>query len=101
MTCMLFTTFPFCDFILPLLLVFRLTTLAESVLSWSFINVHLPKKLISVFETDQNPSHRPGAPWKDVVLDPEIAKMFFELHMKVRHDSELSHHTMNCLVQVC
>ena len=34
-------------------LVLRLTTLAESVLSWSFINVHLPKKLISVFETDQ------------------------------------------------
>jgi len=81
-------------------LVLRLTTLAESVLSWSFINVHLPKKLISVFETDQNPSLRPGAPWKDVVLDPEIAKMFFELHMKVRHDSELSHHTMNCLVQL-
>ena len=81
-------------------LVLRLTTLAESVLSWSFINVHLPRKLISVFETDQNPSLRPGAPWKDIILDPAIAPLFFSLHMKVRHDSELSHHTLNCLVQL-
>jgi hypothetical protein len=27
-------------------LIFRLTTLAEAVLSWSFINVNLPKKLV-------------------------------------------------------
>ena len=35
-----------------------------------------------------------------MILNPEISKLFFELHMKVRHDSELSHHTMNCLVQL-
>ena len=24
----------------------------------------------------------------------------FQLHMKVRHDSELAHHTLNCLIQL-
>jgi hypothetical protein len=32
-----------------------------------------------VFEADQNPSLRPGAPWKDTILDPEIAKLFFQV----------------------
>ena len=41
-------------------LVLRLSTLAENILSWSFISINLPKKLISVFEADQNPSLRPG-----------------------------------------
>lgn len=60
-------------------LVLRLCTLAESVLSWTFINVHLPKKLISVFESDQNPSLRPGAPWKDTILQPSIVQLFFQV----------------------
>ena len=81
-------------------LTLRLTTLAEAVLSWTFINVNLPKKLISVFESDQNPSLRPGATWKDTILDPSITRLFFDLHMRVRHDSELSHHTINCLIQL-
>ena len=81
-------------------LILRLTTLAEAVLSWTFINVNLPKKLISVFESDQNPSLRPGATWKETIFDPTIPQLFFDLHMRVRHDSELSHHTINCLVQL-
>ena len=60
-------------------LVLRLSTLAEHILSWSFISITLPKKLISVFEADQNPSLRPGASWKDVILNPEIPKLFFEV----------------------
>ena len=81
-------------------LILRLTTLAEAVLSWTFINVNLPKKLISVFESDQNPSLRPGTTWKETIFDPTIPQLFFDLHMRVRHDSELSHHTINCLVQL-
>ncbi len=60
-------------------LVLRMTTLAESVLSWTFINVNLPKKLISVFEADQNPSLRPGATWKETILQPSIPKLFFQV----------------------
>ena len=70
-------------------LVLRLSTLAESILSWSFISINLPKKLISVFEADQNPSLRPGASWKETILNPQIPELFFELHLKIRHDSEL------------
>ncbi len=81
-------------------LVLRLTTLAESVLTWTFINVNLPKKLISVFESDQNPSLRPGPTWKELILEPAIVELFFQLHLKVRHDAELSHHALNCLVQL-
>ena len=60
-------------------LVLRLCTLCENVLSWTFINVNLPKKLISVFETDQNPSLRPGAAWKDTILQPSIVQLFFKV----------------------
>ena len=47
-------------------LLLRLSIITETVLTWTFINVNLPKKLISVFESDQNPSLRPGAAWKEV-----------------------------------
>ena len=66
----------------------------------SALKINLPKKLISVFESDQNPSLRPGATWKETIFDATIPQLFFDLHMRVRHDSELSHHTINCLVQL-
>ena len=100
-------------------LVRRLTVISETVLSWTFINVNLPKKLISVFESDQNPSLRPGAAWKEVsnntisglnntsschslqvMLDPSLVSFFFSLHWRVREDDIISHHTLNCLVQL-
>ena len=39
-------------------LVLRLIMLTESILSWSFITITLPKKLVSLFEADINPSFR-------------------------------------------
>ncbi len=63
-------------------LLLRLIKLAESVLSWTFININLPKKLISVFEADQNPSLRPGAPWKETILQPGIIQLFFKVNPK-------------------
>ena len=67
-------------------LVRRLTVISATVLSWTFINVNLPKKLISVFENDQNPSLRPGAAWKEVILDPSLVSFFFDLHWRIRTD---------------
>jgi len=78
----------------------RLTIISETVLTWTFINVNLPKKLISVFESDQNPSLRPGAAWKEVMLDPTLVSFFFDLHWRVRTNESISHHTLNCLVQL-
>jgi len=82
------------------LLLRRLTVIAETVLTWTFINVNLPKKLISVFESDQNPSLRPGAAWKDVMLDPGLVSFFFDLHWRVRTEESIAHHSLNCLVQL-
>ena len=45
-------------------LVRRLVIISETVLSWTFIALNLPKKLISVFESDQSPSLRPSPAWK-------------------------------------
>ena len=78
----------------------RLIIISETVLSWTFINVNLPKKLISVFEADQNPSLRPNVAWKEVMLDTSLVSFFFDLHWRVRTDDVLSHHTLNCLVQL-
>jgi len=43
------------------LLIGRLLAIAESILTWFFVpSTMLPKRLIGVFEADQNPSLRPG-----------------------------------------
>lgn len=43
------------------LLLSRLLAIAESILNWYFVPMTmLPKRLIGVFEADQNPSFRPG-----------------------------------------
>ena len=53
-----------------------------------------------MFGADQNPSVWPGAIWKELMLQPTIIKLYFELHLKVRHVSELAYHTLNCLMQL-
>jgi len=78
----------------------RLAYIAETVLTWTFINVNLPKKLISVFESDQNPSLRPGAAWKEVMLEPSLVTFFFDFHWRVRTNEDISHHSLNCLTQL-
>jgi len=78
----------------------RLTTIAETVLTWTFINVNLPKKLISVFEADQNPSLRPPQAWREVILETGLVSFFFDLHWRVRGCDSICHHSLNCLVQL-
>jgi len=78
----------------------RLVMIAEAVLSWTFINVGLPKKLISVFESDQSPSLRPGVAWKEILLDPSLVAFMFDFHWRIRSNSNIAHHTLNCLVQL-
>ena len=56
--------------------------------------------MISVFESDQNPSLRPGAAWKDIMLDPSLVAFFFDLHWRVRVSPTIAHHTLSCLVQL-
>ena len=65
-------------------LVHRLVTKAEIVLTWTFINVNLPKKLISVFEADQNPSLRPS----DYISDTSGFHRMRSLYMVARKDKD-------------
>ncbi|XP_068202365.1 LOW QUALITY PROTEIN: exportin-4-like [Palaemon carinicauda] len=81
-------------------LLMKLLLIAETTLTWSFISLHLPKRLMSVFEQDQNPSLRPGQQWRETFLDPTIVQLFFKLYWRVREDWELGHHALNCLVQL-
>ncbi|XP_067013326.2 exportin-4 isoform X2 [Anabrus simplex] len=81
-----------------------LLSITEGVLTWGFISANLPKRLIgvfeSVYESEQSPALRLGPHWREVILDPNVINLFFTLHWKVRNDKMLSHHTMNCLVQL-
>jgi len=78
----------------------RLVVISETVLSWTFINVNLPKKLISVFEADISPSLRPGLAWKEIIVEPGLTTFMFDLHWRVRSSPSIAHHTLNCLVQL-
>ena len=63
----------------------KLITIAENILTWSFISLHLPKRLMSVFEQDQNPSLRPGQHWRETFMDSSILQLFFKVsHIKER-----------------
>ena len=53
-----------------------------------------------MFETDQNPSLRPSAAWKEIMLDPALVAFFIDLHWRVRVSPHISHHTLGCLVQL-
>ncbi|XP_063590971.1 exportin-4-like [Penaeus indicus] len=82
-------------------LLLKLLVIAETTLTWFFLNNYsLPKRLMSVFEQDQNPSLRPGQQWRETFLDPAIVQLFFKLYWRVRGDWELGHHALNCLVQL-
>ncbi|XP_063862647.1 exportin-4-like [Scylla paramamosain] len=81
-------------------LLLKLLVIAETTLTWSFISLQLPKRLMSVFEQDQNPSLRPGQQWRETFLDPAIVQLFFKLYWRVREDWNLGHRALNCLVQL-
>ncbi|XP_046399517.1 exportin-4-like [Ischnura elegans] len=82
----------------------HLLSIAQSVLSWGFISSYLPKRLIGVFESvldsEPSPALRLGASWKDIILDPNVINLFFEIHWKVRENPDLSHLSLACLTQL-
>ncbi|XP_011647101.1 exportin-4-like isoform X1 [Pogonomyrmex barbatus] len=80
-----------------------LLSIVESILTWSFIYVNLPKRLYymcEVNESGNSPPLRLHIQWQDIVLDPAILDLFFTLYWKVRNNPQLAHHAMNCLIQL-
>ncbi|XP_013778949.1 exportin-4-like [Limulus polyphemus] len=75
--------------------------MAEQVLTWNFqLAMLLPRKLIGLFEAQQNPTLRPNSEWKEILLDPTILELFLKLHWQVRDNPDLCHHTLQCLNQL-
>lgn len=82
----------------------HLLSISEAVLNWGFISANLPKRLIGVFEavyeSDHSPSLKLAPQWKDVILDPNLINLYFDVHWKIRDDPTLAHHSLSCLVQL-
>ncbi|XP_054273696.1 exportin-4-like [Macrosteles quadrilineatus] len=82
----------------------HLLSISDTILNWGFISAHLPKRLIGVFEVvfeaDSSPSLKLGPRWKDVILDPNLTNLYFDIHWKIRDNPTLAHHSLSCLVQL-
>ena len=81
----------------------QLLCIAESVLTWGFIHMHLPKRLVGVFEgvyeSDNSPALRLNHIWYDIAMNEKVLDLFFTMYYKVRTNPQLAHHARNCLVQ--
>ncbi|CAG9772928.1 unnamed protein product [Ceutorhynchus assimilis] len=64
----------------------------------------LPKRLIgifeSVFESDLSPALRLNTTWAEIMFNPDLLPLMFQIFWKVRDIDELAHHSLNCLVQL-
>nr|XP_023018498.1 exportin-4-like [Leptinotarsa decemlineata] len=84
-------------------LVGHLLKITEKVLTWGYVSPILPKRLIgiyeSVFESDAAPSLKLTESWSEIILNPELLPLMFQIYWKVRDSDHLAHHSMACLVQ--
>lgn len=76
----------------------------ELILTWSFISVMIPKKIINICETvaktNQAPPLRLSIIWENVILDPTLLDIFFYIYWKVRDNVTLQTKALTCLVQL-
>lgn len=82
----------------------QLLTIVETILCWGQVSPLLPKRLIGAFEaiheSEGAPALRLSANWRDTILQPELISLFFEIHMYVRGNPDLSNASITCLVQL-
>ncbi|CAB3362620.1 Hypothetical predicted protein [Cloeon dipterum] len=84
-----------------------LLSITSSVLCWGFISashILFIILLIGIFETvyesDQTPALRLISSWKDIIVDEKLISCFFQVHWKVRENTDLSHYSLMCLAQL-
>lgn len=81
-----------------------LLSIADSILCWGFIQSNVPKRLISVFETiyecEQPSSLRLSNQWKDIMLNPDLLRLFFTVHWNVRQYPDMLQSSLNCIMQL-
>ncbi|XP_050303782.1 exportin-4-like [Anthonomus grandis grandis] len=82
----------------------HLLQITERVLTWGYVSPILPKRLIgiyeSVYESDQAPSLKLSNAWAEIMFNPDLIPLMFQIYWKVRDTDELAHHALNCLVQL-
>jgi hypothetical protein len=58
----------------------RLLAISESVLSWSFVpSMAFGKRLVGLFEAEQNPPFKPGCDWLNMLLGSDVPELFFKV----------------------
>ncbi|KAK7107901.1 hypothetical protein V1264_015733 [Littorina saxatilis] len=80
----------------------RVLSISEQILSWEFTPRH---NYTRVYPTgsctgSNNVSLRPNEAWREVLLGDATLPLFFRIHKKVRHNAEMSHHSLMCVSQL-
>ncbi|CAH1119298.1 unnamed protein product [Phaedon cochleariae] len=82
----------------------HLLKITETVFTWGYVSPILPKRLIgiyeSVYESDASPALKLTNTWSEVILNPDLLPLMFQIYWKVRDSDQLAHHSLNCLVQL-
>lgn len=78
----------------------RLLFITESVLCWEFTPKLSYRRHVGTFEMNENVSLKPDESWRPTLLDTNMLQLFFNIHKKVRHNSDMSHHSITCISQL-
>lgn len=78
----------------------RMLAIIEQVLSWHFIPKHATRRINDAVLRNQSISFKPPLLWSDMVLDKKLVNMMFTIHRKIRFNSEMAHHSLQCLSQL-
>ncbi|OWF40176.1 Exportin-4 [Mizuhopecten yessoensis] len=77
----------------------RMLSISEQVLCWEFVP-KAARRHVGSFEMNQNIPLKPNEKWRDTLMDKTVLILFFKIHRKVRHNSEMAHHSTQCLTQL-
>ncbi|XP_052239002.1 exportin-4-like isoform X2 [Dreissena polymorpha] len=79
----------------------RFLGITEQVLCWEFSSkMNLFRRNVGMFDTNQNVTLKPRDSWRDTLLDASLTHLIFRIHQKVRHNSEMATHSIQCLTQL-
>ena len=78
----------------------RFLSITEHCLSWEFLPRHMPRRYVGSFLSNHAVSFKPPPTWRDTVLDKGLLHLMFQIHSKVRFNSEMAHHSLQCIAQL-
>ncbi|KAL4233256.1 Exportin-4 [Mactra antiquata] len=79
----------------------RFLSITEQVLCWDFTpRLNMLKRNVGYFDRDQSVTLKPHDKWRDCLLDSSLTQLMFRIHQKVRHNSEMATHSIQCLTQL-